>query len=84
MKKAILCTLALSVGVAVALMSLWTAPSVDAQGTRTLKANLEPFEEVPSISSVAGGEFRARISGDGSSIQYELSYDGLEGDVQQS
>ncbi len=84
MKKTTLWTLCLLVITAVAGVSLLVSPSVVAQGTRTLKANLEPFQEVPSISSVAGGEFRARISGDGTSIEYEETYDGLEGTVTQS
>jgi len=84
MKKMTLWTLVLMAVVAVAVGTLLVSAPVGAQGTRTLKANLEPFEEVPSISSVAGGEFRARISGDGTSIEYELSYDGLEGTVNQS
>ena len=84
MKKMTLWTLVLSAVIAVAVGMLLVSAPAGAQGSRTLKANLEPFEEVPAVSSVAGGEFRARISGDGSSIEYELSYDGLEGAVQQA
>jgi hypothetical protein len=51
---------------------------------RTFRIGLTGFEEVPSISSGATGEFHARISRDEKSISYELSYAGLEGDVRQS
>jgi CHRD domain len=46
-------------------------------------AKLIGFQEVPSVSTVARGEFRARISKDEQSIQYELTYEGLQGNVTQ-
>lgn len=42
------------------------------------------YEENPDVSTVATGSFTARLSDDGQSIHYELSYSGLEGTVQQS
>jgi hypothetical protein len=42
------------------------------------------YEENPDISTVATGSFTARLSEDGKSIHYRLSYSGLEGNVQQS
>lgn len=42
---------------------------------------LTGFEEVPAISTAASGSFRAMISADGESVDYELTYSGLEGDV---
>jgi hypothetical protein len=51
---------------------------------RNLRAFLTGYEEVPAVSTTADGEFRARISHDESSIEYELSYKELEGDVLQS
>lgn len=47
-------------------------------------AKLIGFQEVPSVSTVARGEFRARISKDEQSIQYELTYEGLQGAVTQA
>jgi len=41
------------------------------------------YEENPDISTVATGSFNARMSDDGSSIHYKLSYSGLEGAVTQ-
>ena len=45
----------------------------------SLKADLEGFEEVPSVSSTGTGELRIRIASDDSSFTYELTYEGLEG-----
>jgi hypothetical protein len=45
---------------------------------------LNGYEENPDISTVATGSFTARLSDDGNSIHYKLSYSGLEGNVQQS
>ena len=48
------------------------------------KARLIGFDEVPSVSTPARGEFEARISRDDGMIEYELSYSGLIGTVQQA
>ena len=42
------------------------------------------YEENPDVSSVASGSFTARLSDDGTSIHYQLSYSGLEAPVTQS
>ena len=42
-----------------------------------LKAVLISYEEVPAVSTVARGEFHARMSPDDQSIAYELTYSGL-------
>jgi hypothetical protein len=49
-----------------------------------IQATLTGYEEVPSVSTVASGEFRAQISKDDQTIEYELTYSGLQGTVQQS
>src|SRR5262245_54484226 len=49
-----------------------------------LEARLRPFSEVPSVSSVASGKFKAEIDERGNAINYTLSYSGLEGDVRQA
>ncbi|HEX5800705.1 MAG TPA: CHRD domain-containing protein [Gaiellaceae bacterium] len=41
------------------------------------RATLSGFEETPSVSTVAKGKFRAEIDGD--SIDYRLTYTGIEG-----
>ena len=45
---------------------------------------LNGYEENLDVSTAATGSFAARLSDDGSSIHYRLSYSGLEGTVQQS
>ncbi len=55
----------------------------DDRSKRSFRVRLDPFQEVPSVSSVARGEFRLRISRDEKTISYELSYSGLEGSVTQ-
>jgi hypothetical protein len=48
-----------------------------------IKASLIGFQEVPSVSTVASGEFHATISEDEQSIDYTLTYSGLQGMVTQ-
>jgi len=54
--------------------------AADAQH-RNFRGALVGFQEVPAISTPAGGRFQARISDDGAAIHYQLSYRALEGDV---
>jgi hypothetical protein len=49
-----------------------------------VEADLKATAEVPSVSSVAKGSFKATVDPDNQTITYELTYDGLEGSVQQS
>ena len=55
-------------------------------GTRNFNGNpMTGYEETPaSISTVATGEFTARLSDDGNSLHYKLTYSGLEGAVTQA
>jgi hypothetical protein len=69
MKAAILSALALSL------------PAFAAQNGAPLRATLIGYQEVPSVSSKADGEFEARIAADGQSFDYVLAYDGLQADV---
>ena len=65
-----------------ALLPLLLLPlsAADAQN-RNFKATLVGFQEVPAISTAAGGQFQARVSDDGAAIHYQLSYRALEGAV---
>lgn len=54
-----------------------------AQGFLNFKESLTGYEEVPSVSTGASGQFNARIRKD-STIDWELSYSDLEGTVQQA
>jgi hypothetical protein len=59
---------------------LFVSSPVSAQN---LRAALESFQEVPAVSSPASGQFKARIIKN-SSIEYTLSYRGLEADATQA
>jgi CHRD domain-containing protein len=50
---------------------------------RSLRATLRGIEEPPSVITEASGQFKATISRDESSIQYELSFENLQGTVTQ-
>jgi len=49
-----------------------------------IEATLTGDEEVPVVSTVAGGDFRAKISFDEQSIDWVLTYSGLQGTVTQA
>src|SRR6188472_3753216 len=49
-----------------------------------VRADLEGFQEVPAISTVASGRFRAIVDTKANTITWKLTYEGLEGAVQQS
>lgn len=66
----------------VIVASLLTFPFTGAQG-ETIHATLTGTEEVPFVSTVARGEFRATINPGDQSIEFELRYSGLQGAVQQ-
>src|SRR5574341_1600868 len=61
------------------------AVAVGASYAETIQATLTGYEEVPSVSTVANGEFRGFINERGvPSIDYGLTYDGLQGVIQQA
>ena len=66
---------------AASLLTLLSAPAGADSQKRSVKADLEGAQEVPVISTAAEGEFRARVNGEGdtATIDYDLSYRGLEG-----
>jgi len=64
------------------LLPLLAVPTV--AGSEEIRAKLIGFQEVPSVSTVARGEFRAEISRDGSAIDWELSFSGLQAPVTQA
>ena len=55
-----------------------------AQAVVDIRELLTGYEEVPSISTEANGQFNARIARDNRAIEWELSYSDLEGAVQQA
>lgn len=48
-----------------------------AQSGNSFNTNLAGYEEVPAISTTGGGSFRARVTGNGATIDYTLNYAGL-------
>jgi CHRD domain len=66
------------IAVMVGLLATATVASAE-----RIEATLTGDEEVPVVSTVASGEFRARISFDEQSIDYVLTYSGLQGTVTQ-
>ena len=48
------------------------------------RAKLIGYEEVPAVNTVAEGTFTARSNRDGTSVDYTLTFSGLQGTVQQS
>ena len=54
-------------------------------GSKSFKGSpLNGYEENPDISTIGTGSFEARLSRDGTSLHYKLSYSGLEGNVAQA
>jgi hypothetical protein len=49
-----------------------------------IEARLTGYEEVPSVSTPAGGRFRGQISKDEQFIDYELRYEGLQNTITQA
>src|SRR5688572_4190416 len=73
----------MAIPVVFGLMALLvTAPA--AIGHERLHTSLNPYEEVPSVSSTANGNFRAKVSNDETAITWSLSYSDLQGSVQQA
>ena len=73
----------LAIGVAV-LGAVVVAAAATAGDHARLDTRLSGYEEVPAISTDAGGTFRAAILHGGRAIAYELRYDDLTGNVLQA
>jgi hypothetical protein len=74
----------LVLGAVIALLGVGSY-AVAGGGTKNFSGKpLLGYEENPDVSTVASGSFDARLSKDGNSIHFELSYSGLEGTVQQA
>jgi hypothetical protein len=71
-----------NLGIMMAFLALLALPSM-ARAER-IEASLIGYEEVPAVSTVASGEFRGMISDDEQSIEYTLTYSGLQAPVTQA
>ena len=68
-----------------ALMTALVAIAVPtAARAEQIQANLIGYEEVPAVSTPGSGEFRAMINHGDPSIDYALTFSGLQGTVQQA
>jgi len=63
---------------------LGIAGSAFAHDRDGLETRLKGYTEVPSVSSTATGRFKASVNDKATSISYELTYSGLQGDVRQA
>lgn len=70
-----------ALGAVLALLATLSAPAL-AVADDDIKATLRGFEEPPAVSTVATGKFRGEINRE--SIEYRLSYSGLEAPVRQA
>jgi hypothetical protein len=75
---------ALAVGVIALAVAAYALAGGSGPGFNHLTATMSGYQEVPSISSGASATFTADVAQDGQSIDWQLSYEGLEGAVQQS
>ena len=71
-----------NIAIAVSLFGALALPAI--ARAEHIEANLIGYQEVPAVSTVATGQFRAMISPNDQSIQYELTYSGLQGTVTQA
>jgi hypothetical protein len=55
-----------------------------ATGGRDIRERLSGYEEVPTLSTPANGEFKAKVSRFSEKIEYRLSYRDFESDVTQA
>src|SRR5262245_17762142 len=61
-----------------------SADTGDGRQDKHLATTLDGYQEVPAVSTVAGGSFSARIANDAQSIDWTLTYDSLEGQATQA
>lgn len=90
MNRRMLTTLAAGVAIAILGASSLMAHDDDEDrgrdhdGRFVVRAALIGFQEVPALSTTAHGSFRAVVDTQANTITYRLTYDALEGAVQQS
>ena len=77
-RRSLRSTLSLAAWVPLALL-----PAV-AAAHGELQARLDGYQEVPALSTAGSGRFKASVDRKNQAISYSLSYDGLEGAVQQA
>lgn len=61
-----------------AVLAAATVAVAGDNGTKNFRAGMIGYQEVPAISTVATGSFRAQLIND-NTLEYELTYSGVEG-----
>lgn len=69
---------------AVSVLALFSIPALADSERKSLKAELEGFQEVPAISTLGNGRCKVKIGEDETSLKVTLDYSDLEGDVAQA
>jgi hypothetical protein len=77
MKKSYVLAVVVALVVGLAALTLGR-PAVAEPQTVDFKATLDGYHETPAISTTGTGTFTAKLSHDGSTLEYELTYSGLE------
>ena len=67
--------------VAAACLAALATPALADDGHNRIEARLKSYQEVPAVSSVASGRFKATLDKVSGTLTYELSYSGLEAPV---
>ncbi len=75
--------LVLAAVVAVLAVAAVVATAIATSG-KNVSGHLNGYEEVPAISTAANGSFTARLARGGESIQWTLTYSGLEANATQA
>jgi hypothetical protein len=73
-----------ALGISLTLLALGVTAGDNRHRTIRVFAELLPANEVPSVSSVAHGRFKATIDRENQTISYEVSYEGLEAPTTQA
>jgi len=69
---------------AAALLLVSAASMADTEDSRTVRARLSGFQEVPVVSTGGNGEFKGRIDKQTGEIEYEFSYAEMQAPVLQA
>lgn len=83
MRKRTGLTVAVILGGALAVLAVGSY-AVAGGGTNNVHEDLVSYEEVPAVSTAAGGSIEVKIDDAGSAIAYTLSYADLQGSVLQA
>jgi len=67
-----------------AIFAALAAMPLASQAGESFRATLHGYAEVPSVSTLAQGTFEANAAGDWTTIEYVLSYQGLQGTILQA